>query len=225
MAYCAYPEGTRPREKNGRRDVRGRAARSRRIGASPHVALFLLVLAALLAAALGSACARTESVEERVRARAREVVVALKQRDVRALARIAHPDKGVRFSPYAFVHVDTDVVLASDEIENAFEDRAKRLWGRYDGSGFPILLTFAEYYEEFIYDRDFAAAEHVSYDERLGVGNTIDNSLEVYPAGHVVEYHFPADEGSLNWSSLRLVFEEKDGEWYLVGVIHDEWTI
>jgi len=29
----------------------------------------------------------------------------------------------------------------------------------------------------------------------------------------------------MDWRSLKLVFKEKDGNWYLVGVVHDEWTI
>jgi hypothetical protein len=29
----------------------------------------------------------------------------------------------------------------------------------------------------------------------------------------------------MDWESLRLVFQEEGGVWYLVGVIHDEWTI
>lgn len=44
----------------------------------------------------------------------------------------------------------------------------------------------------------------------------------------VVEYYLPGenpDYGGLDWQSLRLVFQHKEGAWYLVGVIHDEWTV
>ncbi|WP_018922760.1 hypothetical protein [Salsuginibacillus kocurii] len=41
----------------------------------------------------------------------------------------------------------------------------------------------------------------------------------------MVEYHFPADEGDLNWGSLRIVLEQEAGEWHVVGIINDEWTI
>jgi len=43
-----------------------------------------------------------------------------------------------------------------------------------------------------------------------------------------VEYHFPGIDpqyGGLDWRSLRLVFQQSGGEWYLVGIIHDQWTI
>jgi hypothetical protein len=29
----------------------------------------------------------------------------------------------------------------------------------------------------------------------------------------------------MDWRSLRLVFEEQGGSWYLVGIVHDQWTI
>jgi (p)ppGpp synthase/HD superfamily hydrolase len=29
----------------------------------------------------------------------------------------------------------------------------------------------------------------------------------------------------MDWRSLRLVFEKKNDIWYLVGIIHDQWTI
>jgi hypothetical protein len=29
----------------------------------------------------------------------------------------------------------------------------------------------------------------------------------------------------MDWESLRLVFVQEDGAWWLVGIVHDEWTI
>jgi hypothetical protein len=29
----------------------------------------------------------------------------------------------------------------------------------------------------------------------------------------------------MDWVSLRLVFLQEDGTWFLVGVVHDQWTI
>jgi hypothetical protein len=101
-------------------------------------------------------------------------------------------------------------------------------WGTYDGSGMPIELTFREYYEEFVYDVDFARPDVVGFNERVGQGNSIDNIASAYPDGVMVEYHFEGfdpEYAGMDWRSLRLVFEEKDGIWYLVGVVHDQWTI
>jgi hypothetical protein len=85
-----------------------------------------------------------------------------------------------------------------------------------------------EYFDEFIYDQDFLAAEEVKANEVIGTGNTINNIAEVYPSAQFVEYHFPGfdpEMAGMDWVSLRLVFEWKDEQWWLVGIIHDEWTI
>jgi hypothetical protein len=145
-----------------------------------------------------------------------------------ALADLVHPSRGVRFSPYAYVQ-DTHQVFTAGEVRGLLQDPTAYVWGVYDGSGEPIRATFAEYYEEFVYDVDFADAPEVSYNRRLGGhGGTIDNAREFYPGSTVVEYHIPGVDPQyegLDWRSLRLVFQQQDGSWYLVGIIHDEWTV
>ncbi len=159
---------------------------------------------------------------------ANEIVTAFSEKDMEKVASFVHPTKGVRFSPYAYVSVEDDVVLTAQQVKGAMSDDTVYTWGVFDGKGNPIEKTFAEYYERFIYDEDFANAEQVAVDERLGQGNTIDNTGEVYPEATVVEYHFSGfdpDFKGMDWRSLRLVLEKEDGQWYLVGVVHDEWTI
>lgn len=101
------------------------------------------------------------------------------------------------------------------------------LWGAYDGTGEPILLTTMEYFKKFVYDKDFANASQISYNALLGSGNTLENQFQVYSDSIIVEYYLPGDpkyEG-IDWSSLRLVFNNYGNDWYLIGVIHNEWTI
>jgi hypothetical protein len=60
------------------------------------------------------------------------------------------------------------------------------------------------------------------------VGNSIDNSQEYYPGARIVEYYFPGFDpqyAGMDWRSIRLVFMEENNIWYLVGIIHDQWTI
>jgi len=55
-----------------------------------------------------------------------------------------------------------------------------------------------------------------------------DNRFEVYPGTIIVEYHFPGEDRELqglDWKSLSLAFERYENEWYLVGIIHGQWTI
>jgi hypothetical protein len=158
--------------------------------------------------------------------RASQVVQALRDQDMLALAGYVHPGMGVRFSPYAYVQ-DSNLVFFASQIAGLLSDPTVYHWGIYDGSGMDINLTFSEYYAEFVYDVDFASAPQVGINQRIGMGNSLDNSLEYYPGAIMIEYHYPGfDPGyqGMDWRSLRLVFQSYADEWYLVGIIHDEWT-
>jgi hypothetical protein len=158
---------------------------------------------------------------------ARDAVLALKSRDGTKLAALAHPTKGVRFTPYPHVGPG-DVVLAGADLRGAFTDTRIRSWGIYDGRGDPIELTFPDYWRRFVYDVDFANAPEVAYNRVVGRGNTIENTADAYPDAILVEYHFPGFDpqyGGLDWRSLRLLFERHEDAWRLVGIVHGQWTI
>jgi hypothetical protein len=169
-------------------------------------------------------------VPEAIAARAGQAIMALKERDLAELSGLVHPDKGVRFSPYTYVRasVNGDVVLTAAQVAGLWNDPMIYRWGVYDGSGEPIDLAFREYFGQFVYDVDFARPDVIGFDETVGQGNTINNIAEVYPEAVVVEYHFEGFDpqyAGMDWRSLRLIFEESRGTWYLVGIAHDEWTI
>jgi hypothetical protein len=158
--------------------------------------------------------------------RAFDVLAALKDQDFGTLSSLVHPVDGVRFSPYTFIQ-DTDQVFSAEQIATIPADSQVYLWGEQAGSGEPINLSFMDYYARFIYDVDFVTAPEISLNHILGLGSAIDNSAEVYPGAMIVEFYFPsfdAQYGGMDWRSLRLVFTEYENSWYLVGVIHGEWT-
>lgn len=169
----------------------------------------------------------TESAREIIQVTANDVIYAISDKDAETIADHTHPEKGVRFTPYTNVSED-DVVFSKEEIVNFFEDEEAYAWGSYDGKGNEISLTPSQYYEEFIYTKDFVNAEEVGYNEVLIDGNMIENQFEVYDNPIVAEYYFPGSEdeyAGMDWESLRLVFEEYENDWKLVGVIHNQWTI
>jgi hypothetical protein len=170
------------------------------------------------------------SVSDPVAARAAEAIMALKDGDMEGLSSLIHPSKGVRYSPYATVQTGTggDLVFSANQVQGLINDPTIWHWGAYDGSGEPIDLTFPQYYDEFVYGVEFARPDVVGFDEVVGQGNSIDNIASAYPSGVMVEYHFEGFEpqyAGMDWQSLRLVFEEQGGSWYLVGIVHDQWTI
>lgn len=170
----------------------------------------------------------SQKAEKIIASRAKDLILTLKNKNMEKLSSFVHRDKGVRFSPYSYVNIEQDLVFSAEKIREDLTDKTKYIWGVYDGSGYPIEMTFEEYFKNFVYDEDFANAEEVGYNRIIGKGNTINNNFESYPGSIIVEYHFtgfdPKYEG-MDWGSLRLVFEEKDKIWYLVGIIHDQWTI
>ena len=158
--------------------------------------------------------------------RAAEVVATLKGKDLGRLADYVHPQLGLRFSPYAAVK-ETDQVFPTEKISGLLADSTVYAWGGYSGSGEPIALTFTDYVDQFIYDVDFANAPQMALNLRLGVSTTLDNIFEFYQNSMYVEFHFPGFDpqfDGMDWRSLRLVFIQDSGTWYLVGIIHDQWT-
>jgi len=155
------------------------------------------------------------------------VLQVLKDEDIQSLASFIHPQQGLRFSPYATVLEDQLVFTPSQLIEQARNPQTLT-WGTWDGSGGPIEMSFADYFQRFVYSKDFSQADQVSFDRRVGQGNSLDNSQEFYPGAQVVEYYISGKDpnyGGMDWQSLRLVFQQLHGRWYLSGIIHDEWTI
>ncbi|WP_075061380.1 hypothetical protein [Ornatilinea apprima] len=157
---------------------------------------------------------------------AQQIVFALQARDLNTLSAFAHPQKGVRFSPYTYVRSE-DLVFQRDQISGLFSDNTIYEWGAYDGSGEPIQLTFADYFESFLYSYDYAAGAQLSYNQPIGAGNTINNLAEFYPGARVVEFYQPGTEeySGMDWSSLRLVFERAPDGWKLIAIVNDRWTI
>jgi len=169
------------------------------------------------------------AAERIIAGRAQQVMSALKAGDMVKFATFVHPQKGVRFSPYASVLPDEDRVIKKSQLLQIWTSSNRSKWGAYDGSGDPILLTFRKYHRRFIFDHDFSRAKNVRYNgEIMGHGTTPNNIRSSYPEAIAVEYHFPGfypKVSGMDWASLWLVFEKQNGQWYLVGIVHDEWTV
>lgn len=169
----------------------------------------------------------TDSDNEEVLCLAMQAVEVIADQDFIALESLADPAAGIRFTPYPYVSA-TDLVFAGSDIANFFTDPTIYTFGSFDGTGDPIELTKADYYNSFIYDEDFANAPHISLNWVMGTGNMITNHESFYPSSKTVEFHytgFNPTYAGMDWRSLRLVFQQFGTEWKLVGIIHGQWTI
>ena len=154
------------------------------------------------------------------------VRTALETRDVATLARYAAPG-GIRFDPYAFIAPEPTVVLTPNELRGALTDPTLRKFGAYDGSGEPIVMTFAEYFDKFVRIPDLEHAQR-AVDSTIGSGNTPSNLKQVFPDASFVEFHHagsdPKYEG-MDWQSVRVVFRRDGDHFRILAIIHDQWTI
>jgi hypothetical protein len=168
-----------------------------------------------------------EQARSIIAAEAERVVQALKSRDMNALSKMVHPVQGVRFSPYAWLNRKVDVRFSAAMIRTALTDARVCRWGSYDGSARPIRLSFRYYFKRFVYDRDFVHAAEIRYNGgQDSGGNTHNNAQEVYPQAIIVAFDVPGPASHEDdFRILRLVFEAHHGTWYLVHIVHDEWTI
>jgi len=165
--------------------------------------------------------------EQEISALHKHILTLIKNRDFKELSKYVHPVKGIRFSPYTCVS-KRDLVFTASQVANFGSDKTKYIWGIFDGSGFDIEYTPAEYFDDFVYDKDFINYGKVSYDTTQGKGNTVDNISKLPPNSFItVEYKYPGhgEFSFINWANLRLVFQKYNGKWYLTGIIHEEWTI
>lgn len=155
------------------------------------------------------------------------VIELIGQQDMGGLASYVHPQKGLRFSPYAYLE-ESDLIFTATEVADLLSDTEIYLWGAFDGTGYPIEKSFNDYYARFVYDHDFANPHLIGNNFRVaGHGGVLNNIEDVYPDGHFIEFSFTGFDPQfvgMDWRSLRLVFEEVNGTWLLVAIVHDEWT-
>ncbi|MBQ8831625.1 MAG: hypothetical protein IJ017_08500 [Oscillospiraceae bacterium] len=178
----------------------------------------------LRAASAAIAPISADAADEELTAYAREILAAIGSRDYTALSSIVHEDFGVVFSPYSTVSLTTGLCFTASQIAEFGSDSEKYIWGVYDVGGEPIEMTPGEYFDEFVFDTDFTKCENFGVDEILRSGNALENITEMFPEARFVDCYMPGTDGS-DWKSLRLVFEEKDGQLWLTAIVHSEYTI
>ncbi len=159
---------------------------------------------------------------------ANTVIQTLHDRDMDELSQLVHPTKELRFAPYAFI-LEEYLVFMPDELPGLldFDHQTVYEWGDYMWTGDPIELAFHDYYYRFVYSAYFIRAEEIGINQKVSPEDMINNSHEFYPGSEFVESYFSGIKPEyigLDWQSLRLVFIKENGTWWLVCIVHEEWT-
>lgn len=158
-----------------------------------------------------------------------EILTAFKNKNYLGVLDFIDPVSGVRFSPYGFVDTVHNVILSKEKFagQAGRSNQDKIVWGYFDGSGDTINMTLNEYIAKFVYDVDFSKPETRKVNEFIGHGNSLNNLQSVYKNCDFTESHFSGFEKKyegMDWRSLRLIFKERNGKFFLVGIVHDQWT-
>ncbi|HCB51128.1 TPA: hypothetical protein DEP21_00880 [Patescibacteria group bacterium] len=154
-------------------------------------------------------------------------LLAIKNKDMKILETIAG-NNGIRFSPYAYIDTDKNIILAKDGLQDALSGNIQYVRGNQDGSGEPIIMTFTDYLDKFVYDVDFISLSETFLNQNLSRGNSINNATDVYSGKQIIEYYVPGIDPQyegMDRRSLSLVFEQQNGQRHLIGIIHNQWTI
>lgn len=161
-----------------------------------------------------------------------EVLKLIKSANFKRLSEYVHKTKGLQFSPYDDVYEGSPDVIKflKKNVKNFMTLKKIYIWGVYDGSGFDIKLTPKEYYKKFIYDIDFEKKADVIFigNKKSKVPQDINIDLDyifrIYPKSSIAHYYYKGsqDNSFCDFKKLTLVFEQLEGKWFLIGIIHGE---
>lgn len=155
-------------------------------------------------------------------------VHALESQDYTTLSHMIHKDKGIRFTPYSTVNEENDLVFTAEEIKNISQDNSLYTWGVSANTGGNISLTLTDFFQEYVTPISYSKAPYIAIDSVIITGNALENIPEAYPDSRFVDFSFRSIDPDLagkDWSSLKLVFEIYEDAWYLVGIVHSQWTV
>lgn len=156
---------------------------------------------------------------------ANDILAELKAKDFADVAAYVG-NEGLTFCPYSGGCLnDETVTFTKNQLPGFMADQKEYLWGYGDGSGLPIELTPAAYYNEYLMNAAYSAKER--YD-RTGQPMTRQQIRERFPEATIVEFYYPGTSANsfMDWQNLNMVFEkEANGEWKLIALVNSRWTI
>lgn len=155
-----------------------------------------------------------------------DLLQAIKLGNYGTFSDFIHPEKGVRFSMYAFVNRNEDKHFSKADFQKYFPAKTIFTWGSRDGTGEIYQAAIDSYFKKWVFKKDFTQSKY-SFNTFQGNGNSLNNLKEIYPDADFTENYIAGSEkySGMDWNSLRFVFEKFEGKYYLVAVVNDEWTV
>ena len=152
---------------------------------------------------------------------------ALANNDFTRITDDIHPTRGVRFSMYAYVHLNKDKVFTREQFAQYLnQSKVRFTWGDLDGTGELLIVPLSVYLDTWIDAKKFDTAR-ITANTFESRGNMINNVNEAYPKSDVVDFYYKGSDeyDGIDWRGMRLVFDDYQGKRYLVGIVNDRWTV
>ena len=155
-----------------------------------------------------------------------ELMTYLKQQQFDKFIEYVDPVDGALFSFFADFgdpegYGGPYIALTKKQLANS---EAEYIWA-YDKSGKAFKMTFPQYVNDFLLKRHGHNIVYttISFNETFSNHKSINNTIhEYYPDAKYVEYYSPPlDEAGQLLQAIRFVYQERDGEWYLIGIARD----
>ena len=153
-----------------------------------------------------------------------EIAECMKNGDFNALAEYVHKDYGVYVSPGATVVLSSNKLFKANDVAKFGSEKATYVWGIESDLGSPIEMTAKDFFADYLFDADYTEPTLIGINTVVKSGNALDNVVSAFPDGKFVDLYFNGTKEMEfgDWSILRLVFEECEGEYMLVAIIHSD---
>ncbi|KOF10930.1 S-layer protein [Planococcus glaciei] len=157
---------------------------------------------------------------------ANDILADLKAKDFAAVSSYVSAQKGLTFCPYSGGCLDSGgVTFTKAQLPGFMQNSKIYQWGYQDGSGFPIKLTPAQYYNQYLMNATYNEKERYGRTEQP---MTHEQIKERFPNAMIVEFYYPGTDqyDGMDWQNLNMVFEKNSsGKWILVALVNNRWTI
>jgi hypothetical protein len=185
-----------------------------------RLTLAVSIVAALAASARAEFTLSPAEARRQMTTRASIVRGALARRDLKTLARLVHPAKGLRFPGGGG---EPGPKFRQSQVPKLFSDPKKYDWGTDGEDDTPVRQTFTRRYAR-IYGRDYQRPTETNYNtHKPRPLNYVRDLDKAFPGAVCVEFYVKGTEkyGGMNWSSLWLVFEPYGDGWRLTAILND----
>lgn len=164
----------------------------------------------------------TEQERGMLERRARHTIHLLAQHNFAQVADEIHPKKGLLLAPSPHIDVTeyAPQIVTKLEFRSLLTNSGTRIWGNQGYTSAPLELSGKDFWEKHMWSTGVNTTLKGKIDEVL---HTDMNPMAIreiiaktFPGAHFVEY-----VGTGDWS-VRLIFVQEQGQWYLVGIMRDE---